>query len=192
MGTHSLDYTTWVDKYTDMLFAIAYYKVGKKEEAEDLVQDTFLAAYKGRHTFNGTASEKTWLSTILKNKIIDYYRKQKVSHNISGYLQETNTSFDEAFFNEGGGRWKEPIGENYFSTAADSYLIGKEFQKFLSICLEKMPLKIRSIFLSKYIDDEKTETICNEYNITANNYWIIIFRAKTILRTCLLKKGVIE
>lgn len=193
MQIHTLNVDGWVDNYTDYLFNFAYFKIGKREEAEDVVQETFLSAFKGKENYNGTASEKTWLMAILKNKIIDYYRKPKITDSFSTYLDQTEDSFENSFFDKDNyGRWKEDIGENYFSKAADSYLISKEFQKFLGICLEKMPAKLKAVFVSKYIEDEKTENICKAHDITPSNYWVIIFRSKTILRTCLEKKGVMN
>jgi len=193
MQENTLNYNKWVDNYTDYLYSFAFYKVGKKEEAEDIVQETFLSAFKARETYNGKASEKTWLMAILKNKIIDYYRKPKVIKSFSSYLDDTEDSFENVFFDKDNhGRWTEQIAENYFSKAADGYLLSKEFQKFLSICLLKMPVKLRSIFISKYIEDDIAENICKEHNITPSNYWVMIFRSKTLLRNCLEKKGVVD
>jgi RNA polymerase sigma-70 factor (TIGR02943 family) len=193
MQLHTLNCDIWVDNYADYLYTLAFYKVGRKEEAEDLVQETFLSAYKNKDTFNGIASEKTWLISILRNKITDYYRKPKLTDSFSSYLDKTEESFEGSFFdNDNYGRWQEIIGENFFSRASDDYLLGKEFQKFLSICLEKMPTKLRSIFISKYIDEDKTENICKEHMITTSNYWVIIFRSKTLLRSCLEKKGILS
>jgi RNA polymerase sigma-70 factor (TIGR02943 family) len=193
MQIHTLNVDSWVDNYTDYLYSFAFYKTGKKEDAEDIVQETFLSAFKSKENYKGDASEKTWLMAILKNKICDYYRKPKVAESFSTYLDQTEASFENSFFDENNyGRWSELIRENYFSKAADSYLISKEFQKYLSICLEKMPPKLRAIFVSKYLEDEKTENICKEFGITSSNYWVIIFRSKTLLRTCLEKKGVLN
>ena len=64
---------TWISLYADYLLNYAYFRVRNRELAEDLMQDTFISALKSQHTYNGTASEKTWLTAILKNKIIDYY-----------------------------------------------------------------------------------------------------------------------
>ncbi len=191
MQTHILNCDSWVDNYADHLYTFAFYKIGKKEEAEDLVQETFFSAYKSRETYNGSASEKTWLMAILKNKIIDYYRKPKITESFSTYLNQTEESFDNSFFNKDDfGSWNEYITDNYFSRAADGYHLSKEFQIFLSICLEKMPHKLKAVFVSKYIDDEKTENICKAYDITPSNYWVIIFRSKLLLRNCLQKKGI--
>ena len=55
-----------------------------------------------------------------------------------------------------------------------------------------MPSKLKAIFIAKYFEDEKTETICKDYEITSSNYWVMIFRSKTILRTCLEKKGILN
>lgn len=193
MQIHQLNCDNWVDNHTDYLYTFAFYKVGKKEEAEDLVQETFLSAFKGKDGFNGTASEKTWLTAILKNKIIDYYRRPKITSSFSSYLDQTEESFDNSFFDKDNyGRWNELIGENFFSRASDHYLVSKEFQKYFHICLEKMPTKLRAIFISKYIDDEETENICKEHMITSSNYWVIIFRSKTLLRACLEKKGLLS
>ncbi|MEO6734249.1 MAG: sigma-70 family RNA polymerase sigma factor [Ferruginibacter sp.] len=193
MQAHTLSCNNWADKYTDCLFSFAYYKVGRKEDAEDLVQETFLSAYKGRETYNGSASEKTWLMAILKNKIIDYYRKPKITESFSTYLNQTEESFEHSFFDpDNYGRWSEKVVDNYFSKAADGYLISKEFQKYLGICLDKMPAKLKAVFVLKYIEEEKTEDICIQHDITPSNYWVIIFRSKAILRACLEKKGVLS
>ena len=193
MPANELNCNEWVTKYADYLYSYAYYKVGKTEEAEDLVQETFLSAYKGRETYNGTASEKTWLMAILKNKIIDFYRKRKNTDNLTNYISDTEESFERSFFDkEDHKRWKEEIEENYFSRAADGYLMSKEFQRFLSMCLDKMPPKLKMIFVAKYMDDEKTENICKVHSLTRSNYWVMIFRSKILLRTCLEKKGVLN
>jgi RNA polymerase sigma factor (sigma-70 family) len=72
---NTLNPAKWVDLYADYLYKFAYYRVNKDELAEDLVQDTFLSALKAKDNYKGEASEKTWLVAILKNKIIDHYKK---------------------------------------------------------------------------------------------------------------------
>ena len=88
----------WLSLYGDYLFSMAMYKVGHKETSEDLVQETFVSAMKTKETFRGDSSEKTWLVTILKNKIIDHYRKKDVLKDTASYLDETEDSFSEHFF----------------------------------------------------------------------------------------------
>src|SRR5688572_20288032 len=93
-----LDPSRWVDNYTDYLFSYAFFKTGSREEAEDLVQETFLSAYKNKEGFRGQSSEKTWLTSILKNKITDYYRKARPMQSMDEYLQATASSFAKNYF----------------------------------------------------------------------------------------------
>ncbi len=65
----------WIKQYSNVLFRHALLRVNDREIAKDLVQDAFLSALKNVSNFRGEVSEKNWLFAILKNKIIDHYRK---------------------------------------------------------------------------------------------------------------------
>ena len=58
-----------------MLYRYALARVRKPEVAQDLVQDTLLAAMRARDRFAGQSSVRSWLCGILKHKLCDYYRK---------------------------------------------------------------------------------------------------------------------
>ncbi len=88
---------TWIARFGDYLYSIALFKTNKVEIAQDLVQDTFLSALKANDHFEGRSSEKTWLTSILNNKIIDYYRKESKSGSMTEYLNDTDESFREIF-----------------------------------------------------------------------------------------------
>ena len=62
----------WVDLYGDDLYRFAYLRTGNRQTAEDLVQETFLSAIKTLDSFLGKSSVRTWLTSILNHKIIDY------------------------------------------------------------------------------------------------------------------------
>lgn len=180
----------WIDQYTDYLFSYAYLKIGKREDAEDLVQETFLSAYKNRNQFKGQSAEKTWLVAILKNKIIDYYRKKNRDFTYVDYLDESEDTFESTFFNTNyAGGWNEGIHENYFSSSADGYIHEQEFQSILAICLAKLPSKLKAVFIAKYIDEDKVENICKDFDVSPSNYWVMVFRSKILLRACLEKSG---
>ncbi len=182
----------WVQSYADYLFSHALYKTNKRELAEDLVQDTFFSALRAKDTFKGDCSEKTWLSRILNNKIIDYYRSNKKEQDYEAYLSETEEGFHDTFFsmNENG-RWSKPLSPVPYANAADDYLKQKEFQHILEKCLQNMPLKLRQVFVEKYIDDKNADDICKEYELSSSNYWVIIHRAKVLLRTCLERNEIL-
>lgn len=171
----------------DYLYSYALMKVGERATAEDLVQETFVAAIRSKDTFKGESSEKTWLVTILKNKIIDYYRKKDVLRNATKYLAETEFDFTKNFFNLNDGHWIESARPAPWSSLADSALESKEFETTLEGCIRKMPPKLVPVFVAKFIDDEDSEIICKVHGISSSNYWVMIHRAKVLIRSCLDK-----
>lgn len=180
----------WVSNYGDYLFSIALMKTSNKEVAEDLVQDTFLSAIKAAAAFKGESSEKTWLVRILQNKIIDYYRKKDILKDTSEYIAQTESSFEENFFEANShseAYWKSDAMPAPWKSDADSGIHQAEFNKILEFCLQKLPTKLLPVFVSKYIDDEESEKICKDYGISSSNYWVIIHRAKLLMRSCLEK-----
>ena len=72
----NLNPDTWVDRYGDSLYRFAAVRVQDTAVAEDLVQETFLAALRGRKNFRSQSAVQTWLTAILKHKIVDHYRKK--------------------------------------------------------------------------------------------------------------------
>lgn len=175
----------WIALYADNLLNYAYFRVRNRELAEDLIQDTFISALKSQQTYNGTASEKTWLTAILKNKIIDYYRSNlnKYSKLTDSFDGNANNDFFDSkkdFF------WAEGKIPKEWNVTENS-IENNEFNATLLNCMEKMPQKLVAVFSLKYIDDEATETICKEVGITSSNYWVMIHRAKLQLRECLEK-----
>ena len=73
---NTLNPKEWVKNYSDTLYRFAALRVNDEETAKDLIQETFLAALRNAESYRGEISEKNWLFTILKNKIIDHYRKK--------------------------------------------------------------------------------------------------------------------
>ncbi len=188
---HSIEPSGWVDQYSDYLFSIAMYKVNDHDLAKDLVQDTFLAAFKAREKFRGDASEKTWLTTILKNKITDYYRSSKNVESINHYLESTDSAFINCYYdtNDPGtyGHNNKQAWVSYH--ASDATLTRNEINKVIQYCLEKLPVKLKGVFWSKYLEEKNTPDICKEFNISPSNYWVILHRSKVLLQNCIKKAG---
>ncbi len=178
----------WLDKYGDYLYSIAMIKTGNRELARDLVQDTLLSALKAVCGFRGQSSEKTWLTTILNNKITDYYRKKDVLKNSETYLNQTQEQFDAAFFQSDAysrAHWQENAIPSCWHS--DQNILSHEFQTILAKCLEAMPIRLRAVFVARFFDEGETEEICKEFQITQSNFWVMIHRAKLLLRGCMDK-----
>jgi RNA polymerase sigma-70 factor (ECF subfamily) len=173
--------SAWVETYTKDLYFWAFHKVSNAELAQDLVQDTFLAALEKAENFKGDSSPKTWLFSILNHKIIDHYRK-KVNQ---------PSSFDNQLFSsffEAGGGWQENSKpKDWLDDPEEQVLDSPEFHKVLQHCLDALPEKWSTSVKLKYLMEKKGEEICQELGITPSNFWQIVHRAKLQLRDCVEK-----
>jgi len=169
--------------YADYLYAFAIRRVNNEELAKDLVQETFLAALEKSKTFRGDSSERTWLTAILKNKVIDVYRKKS-----SGLRKEVAEATEEqqGFF-EDDGHWRAEHRPLEFGLEHTDPLVNKELNSILQMCIKKMPALWMAVFTMKHIDDEETEFVCTELKVSPANFWVIMHRAKLNLRACLQK-----
>lgn len=180
MAPHTLDPTRWVDKYADYLFNYTIVRVNNKEVANDLISETFLAGLKSAKYFKGEATERTWLISILKRKIIDYYRK------INSRKGQAEVKIDYSDENQEGEWLEEQVADQQDRTA-EEVMVNKELGIAILDCLDTINEKHAAIFKRKTIDGVDTETICNEFNISPSNLWVIIHRARTALAACLEK-----
>lgn len=178
--------------YADYLYSFAMFRVGDKHVAEDLVQETFVSALKARDGFTGNSTEKTWLTAILKNKIIDYFRKRDVLKGASSIASDTDDNTGDNFFRSTDGHWHKATSPGQWATSADDDLQQVEFQRVLQSCVHKMPPKLAVVFIARYMDDFESEEICKVNNISPSNYWVIIHRAKVLLRACLEKNWFVK
>jgi RNA polymerase sigma-70 factor (TIGR02943 family) len=168
----------WVSLYTEDMFSWAFHKTSSAEVAEDLVQDTFLAATEKFSSFKGESATKTWLFSILNNKIVDHYRK-KVKQAVPLEDQVFHSLFDET------GSWINKRMPREWSEDDGHLLDEEEFQKVLKHCLDALPEKWNLCVKLKYLTNKNGQEICQELNITASNFWQIIHRAKLQLRDCI-------
>lgn len=172
--------TEWVNDYSDILYGYTLQRVKDTHLAKDLVQETFLAAWRNVAQYNGEASVKTWLFTILKNKIIDHYRKASTR-----LTDELSDDRNDAIFFEADGHWAESAYATDWQTGNSKSVETKEFYSILHQCKKKLKEIQEAVFNMKYLDNMESDEICKELNITPSNYWVLIHRAKVQLRSCL-------
>jgi len=188
-GTYTCDPQQWVARYADHLYNYTITRINDEDLARDLIQETFLGALERIEKFEGRSSESTWLTAILKHKIIDVYRKKS-----SGLLKRQEAHAEENdpdyFFEPEDGHWKVQHQPQAFGIEAYGSLASKEFNHILKQCMEKLPTLWLSVFTMKHINDEATELICTELKVTPSNFWVIIHRTKLNLRACLQKNWI--
>ena len=178
----------WITNYSDEMYRYTLSKTSDHSLSEDLVQEAFLGALNSLENFKGESSEKTWLYSILKFKIADYYRKSSTKNELSNTL--SNNDYSDYFFDEYG-EWNEQTAPCEWSIDACSALENKELGAILTNCIEKLPKTQRQLINLKLVEEEETEKVCKEMQLSSNNFWTTIHRAKLVLRDCLEKNWLV-
>jgi RNA polymerase sigma-70 factor (ECF subfamily) len=144
------DIQTLVEDYYDRLFRAARFMSGSSEVAEDLVQDSFLAAAKSLHRFEGRSSPYTWLYGILRNKFRTWLRKKDdkvVSINVlRGGAQEEGTI--------GMDTWEDEA-----RTRPEEELDYEETVRFVRESLDELSEDHRTILAMRYVDEMSYQEI---------------------------------
>lgn len=167
-----------VEEHSDYLLSFAMSKLQDLELAKDLVQDTLVSAITKLDTFEKRSNIRTWLTSILNRKIIDHWRKAETRY----------TDPVSSFFDDKGNHWVvDKNAHDSVSTIVDEITM-EETTMELYNCIEKLPEKWRGVIVSKYLDEKVSDDICKEMEITPSNLWVIVHRAKLLLRDCLMKK----
>jgi RNA polymerase sigma-70 factor (TIGR02943 family) len=172
--------TVWVGLYHKDLLRWAEYKVNDKENAKDLVQDTFLAAYNGIKRFKGESSPRTWLFRILNHKIVDFYRGK--SKTPSSLDEDVAFSVTESMFDHHQ-NWELNGFESNWESG--NLFDNPVFVDVFGSCMEDLPETWSKILSDKYFFEKKSEQVCQENGISPTNYWQILHRAKLLMKKCI-------
>jgi len=174
-----------VQEHGDVLFGFVATRVRDRAIAQDLVQETFLAAIKAKDGFSGRSTERAWLFGILRNKLVDYYRLQSrevALDNWDSTLPEEQGAFTTTGLNKDA--WIQGVAPTPWETPEDN-LVSKEFREALKQCLSKLPDKIAQVFSLREIDGVSSDEICKDLGVSQNNLWVMLHRARMGLRRCL-------
>jgi RNA polymerase sigma-70 factor (ECF subfamily) len=175
------DPARWLEEHGDYLFRYARRRLFSDELAEDAVQETFLAALKAQERFSGSSTERTWLTGILKHKIVDIIRHQyrEVTAPPSGDPDKEDDW--EALFDKSGHwvdtfrDWGDPVSDLERSRLRDA----------LDECFKRLKPNLARIFSLRELSGLSNEEICKALDITATNAWVMLHRARLFLRECL-------
>ena len=180
--TTSADPERWVEDHGDCLYRFALLRVRRPEIAEDLVQETFFAAVRTSGNFRGKSSERSWLCGILKNKICDYFRKmgrETCFTDLEFLADELSYKFVSQGF------WNHEAGPLEWKPEAEVVMHRTEFWDTFRDCLAKLPQRVADVFMLREMEEMETSQICKALNISPNNLWVMLHRARMALRECL-------
>ncbi|MBL8518498.1 MAG: sigma-70 family RNA polymerase sigma factor [Betaproteobacteria bacterium] len=173
-----------VESHRDYLIRYARAQLRDAAQAEEVVQEALLAALEGLAGFSGKSALRTWLTAILRFKIIDLQREltaeraQRLAP--KDEIESAEAFFDDLFSVDGHRvtpteAWQQP----------DKALEEKAFFAALERCMDRLPATTGRVFFKRDVLGHDTDTICKEENITASNCWVMLHRARLGLRECL-------
>lgn len=175
----SIDTNTWLDEHGDYLFAFALRRIKDQTAAEDLVQDTLLTGIRKLSSFEGRSSLRTWLTGILKLKLMERLRQS----NREPVLNESTDFIDSQFrklelWNTVQSNWE---------SRPEQELESSKFRQQFADCLNKLKEKQRLAFTLHVVDEVNSRDICETLGISDSNLWTLLYRARMGLRDCLEK-----
>jgi len=171
------------------LLRYALLQLRDRDSAEDVVQETILAALEGRARFAGQSTAKTWLTGILKHKIIDLLRRRQREEPLVTNEDGSEADAVDAMF-QADGHW--------LTTPADwgnpaRALEDKRFREAFALCTKAMPVRNARVFMMREVLDMSSSEICEALDITPANLWVMLHRARLSLRACIeIKWGAAE
>ena len=166
------------------LLKIARIELRDETLAEDLVSDALTQAFERRAQFRGGSSLRTWLTSILKNRIIDFLRKQWREQPLEIESNDDDQSIERIFDRSG----------HYVDmpTSVDDPAELSQQNDFLAAvqrCVDRLPKRIGQVFVLREVFGSDTKELCKELDLTSSNVWVQLYRARMMLRTCLERAG---
>jgi RNA polymerase sigma-70 factor (ECF subfamily) len=184
--TAPIDPESWVDEHGDYLFRYAVVRLRDEAVAEDCVQEALLAAIQSLHSYGGKSNERTWLTGILKHKIVDHFRRSAREEPLSD--EDSELSAVDVFFNQDG-RWKDHWHNDFepleWHISPEAAMEQSEFFAAFQRCLGKLPARVESVFALRELQGMDTSEICEVLQLSTSNFWVMMHRARMGLRRCM-------
>mgnify|MGYP000154715009 CR=1 FL=1 len=175
-----IDPAAWVDRHGDRLYRYAVTRLRSPEAAEEVVQETFLAALQSAHQYAGTGAEGAWLMGICKRKVVDCVRRWQRPDAASDSPPPADPA--DAII-DGGSNWRN---DRKLADAQPSANVERaEFWAAFRRCLDRLPKRQAAVFMLRELDKIESDTICKDLNISSSNLWVLLHRARAGLTRCL-------
>lgn len=162
-------YEKLLNRYKNGIFKLIYQMIKNKEETEDLVQETFIKAFKSLHSYDNKYAFSTWLYKIAYNHSIDSIRKKKLK------IQSLDTPIK---LKEG--EVKYQIHDERYSP--EKSLLYKEKKNYLNSAINSLPEKYKITLVLRHHEDQSYEEISKILNIPLGTVKARIFRARELIK----------
>jgi RNA polymerase sigma-70 factor (ECF subfamily) len=174
-----------IESHRSYLVRYALAQLRDKQMAEEAVQEALLAALEGIGSFDGRSSLRTWLTSILRFKVIDLQRRAvkeraQVDIDDEAVAAEHEQWLDDVF--DETGHWR--VAPEAWSNP-ESALEQRRFWEAFERCLSRLSESAGRVFFRREVLGDETQAICEDEGITQSNCWVILHRARLQLRGCL-------
>jgi RNA polymerase sigma-70 factor (ECF subfamily) len=169
------DPAEWAQRYGDALYCYALARLRRSHDAEEVVQEALLTAFKKRNQFQGRSNPLSWLIAILKSKILDRMRQA------ARQAVDTDPADLDAWF-DASNHWRKPLGR--WGDPA-SFAERTEFWRVVRNCVAKLPARMGEAFILRTIDEEEPAAVSRDLAISPGNLWLLLHRARLRLVRCL-------
>lgn len=177
------DPSGWVDAYGDRLFRYALSRVRDEGAAEDLVQETLLAALKSRDRFKGESSELTWMTGILRNKLFELYRRQ--AKEVPLLPSDEDADPQSEFFDAR--HWKADSAPRDWGGEPARSAESAEFAAALRRCLDALSAGVARAFVLREMEGLEPDAAAETLGVSRGHLAVLLYRARLRLRRCLEK-----
>ena len=176
-----LDPATWLDRHGDVLFRYAVTRVRDQSVAEDLVQETLLAAISAKGSFRAGSTERTWLIGILRHKLLDFFRRAARERKLQRDWSTSQTGGGQDFDEQG--NWNATVSE---WSSPERSLEKTEFWQVFNGCLDALPERLRTSFALRELEGLDSDALVKTLDISSkNNLWVMLSRARQRIRSCM-------
>ena len=172
----------------DALYRYALPRVRSHHAAEDLVQETLITAVKKFDDFQGRAALGTWLTGILRNKILDHLRHLQRHPESPATDNENSSEADptaEMFDANGAWKFEPSAGLEILETDPAQLADRAEIRAAVQQCLDKLPLTLRKIFVLREVEGCGCDEICTATEVARGSVAVLLHRSRQLLRACL-------
>jgi RNA polymerase sigma-70 factor (ECF subfamily) len=166
MPTLTVD-VAWNDllPHRDYLVRFAKRKLQDPALAEDLVHDVFEAVVTGRAVFGGRSALRSWLTAVLKNKIVDLVRQRCGTESLGDEFDDDEVGVAQACPQPGPDQWAQQ----------------RQTVRHVLQGIADLPQSLREVMQLRILQDQSAQEVCHALQITENNLFQRMFRARQTL-----------
>jgi len=179
-----------VDAYHACMVRVATIYTGDRAQAEDVVQETWLAVLKGISRFEGRASLKTWIFSILTNRAKTKGERERRSVAFSALEspEEEASEFEPAvdprcFANDGW--WLPETHPHPWGGSPDAAYLAAELRECAQTAIDVLPPNQRQVIMFRDVEGWSSEEVCNVLGVSETNQRVLLHRARSKVRLAL-------